>query len=151
MGNEYKQEIKEYDNFTSTGASCGGHGFQMKFSNGWTISVQWGAGMYGDHRDVSAYSAAYDEERANTRATGWCSGTAEVAVWDSNHTWYEWSRDDLPTAHNNLHGLPFFEPAETYVDGWLWADEVVHLMWLAKHQPPVEKMCRHGDKLYKIT
>ena len=142
--------LKEHKDFTSTGADRGGHGFHMQFSNGWTLSVQWGAGHYGDHRDVSPYDASYDASWAATRATGWCSNTAEVAVWDSNHTWYEWDRERLLTAHNNLHGLPFFEPHH-HVDGWYSADEVAHLMWLVKQQPPVEKMCRHDDELYKIT
>ena len=29
-----------------------GHGFHMKFANGWTISVQWGPWNYCDNKDI---------------------------------------------------------------------------------------------------
>ena len=52
---------------------CDAKGFHMTFDNGWTASVQWGAGNYSDNHDAS-----FEDERTerNTQST-----TAEVAAW----------------------------------------------------------------------
>ena len=47
------------------------NGFQMKFENGWTISVQFGRGNYND-KDNS---------------------TAEIAIWDGEGNWYDFPDD----------------------------------------------------------
>jgi len=49
-------------------------GFTMKFSNGNTISVQFGMGNY----------CANKNKESKTQCT-----TAEIAIWDANGTWYE--------------------------------------------------------------
>jgi hypothetical protein len=59
-------------------------GFRVDFPNGWTVSVQWGAGNYGDNH------AAMSRQRP---AEGWSSRTAEVASWRTNardaEAWYD--------------------------------------------------------------
>lgn len=60
-------------------------GFHMRFANGWTVSVQWGAHNY-----------------ANEGTT-----TAEVAAWDSNGKWYDFGDDPAGVkwgAHNTVKG-----------------------------------------------
>lgn len=49
-----------------------GKGFQIKFDNGCTVSVQWGPGNYGDN-----YDARWGSQREKLR---WKSTTAEVAI-----------------------------------------------------------------------
>lgn len=54
-------------------------GFQITFANGYTISVQWGVGNYGDHR-----MGKVGEEMKHHI---WQSETAEVAVWNKDGEW----------------------------------------------------------------
>ncbi len=56
-------------------------GFHISFENGWTVSVQFGYGNYGDNYHTSR------EEIAKSR--GAKSGTAEIAAWDENDVWHE--------------------------------------------------------------
>ncbi len=76
-----------------------GKGFQMKFANGWTASVQWGTGNYCDHYDMR-YSST-----ANVEAGQKGSTTAEIAAWDGNGEWHNFGNDT--------------------VKGWVSPDEVV--------------------------
>jgi len=52
------------------------NGFHMTFSNGWTVSVQSGEGHY-------------------------CTSgvSAEVAVWDQDGDWLQWSNGDTVCGH----------------------------------------------------
>jgi len=58
---------------------CNRPGFQMKFSNGWTISVQWHHGSYCDGRNSE------NGESPN----------AEIAIWDSKGEWYDFGNDTV--------------------------------------------------------
>jgi hypothetical protein len=60
-----------------------GKGVNIKFANGWSISVQWGAWNYCDHHDRGLTSAPV--MHAVTLDCG-PSKTAEVAVLDPNGT-----------------------------------------------------------------
>lgn len=51
-------------------------GVHVLFPNTVLVSIQWGAGNYGDNHDVWATAAASGEERLSQ-----FSNTAEVAVW----------------------------------------------------------------------
>lgn len=55
-------------------------GFQITFSNGYTVSVQFGVGNYCDKKG----SGNYNEERMYDV---WESPDAEVAVWDKDGNW----------------------------------------------------------------
>ncbi len=46
-------------------------GFQMKFKNGWTVSVQWHKGAYSDDDNT----------------------TAEIAAWDKDNNWFVFERN----------------------------------------------------------
>lgn len=61
-----------------------GKGFHMTFENGWTVSVQWGTGNYGDH--YTTFGSSSDEEVGAVGST-----TAEIAAWDRNGNWYQMS------------------------------------------------------------
>jgi len=50
------------------------NGFQMKFENGWTISVQFGKGNYATIKDGVNISA-------------------EIAIWDGEGNWYDFPED----------------------------------------------------------
>lgn len=54
-------------------------GFQMTFSNGNTISVQFGCGNYCENRDESKTS----------------SKNAEIAIWNSEKVWYDFGSDKV--------------------------------------------------------
>lgn len=59
-------------------------GFHMAFKNGWTVSVQFGPGNYGDNYDRSFY----DKEPLEP------SRTAEIAAWDEENNWYRFDNGD---------------------------------------------------------
>jgi len=48
-------------------------GFQMKFKNGWTVSVQWHEGAYSDEENK----------------------TAEIAAWNKDDVWYDFGHDTV--------------------------------------------------------
>ena len=61
-----------------------GRGFQMTFANGWTVSVQWGAGNYCPNHHVlpseGMYTeSAYEAMQRKLGAVG--SPVAEVGWW----------------------------------------------------------------------
>jgi hypothetical protein len=60
-----------------------GHGFQMTFDNGWTVSVQWGPMNYCDHYSSHSH---HNSKR---------SKTAEIAAWDANDKWYDFGNDTV--------------------------------------------------------
>ena len=66
----------------------GNHGFMMKFSNGWTISVRWGEHNYSDYKTTvhSLEELESDMHKANT---------AECAVWDAEGTWQQFGYDTV--------------------------------------------------------
>lgn len=58
---------------TAPGFFCitAGKGFHVTFANGWTVSVQWGGGDYGDHYHVDDDDPDVQRicgERGSTRA-----------------------------------------------------------------------------------
>lgn len=63
-------------------AITSGKGFHIRFANGVTVSVQFGAGNYGDH-----YDTPFENEKGPHHI--WDSDTAEVAVWGSDDNWLE--------------------------------------------------------------
>ena len=96
-------------------------GFSVEFPNGWTVSVQWAGGNYGDNHSASRFP---------TPAMGWESRTAEVASWrtEARNTekWYD--SDD-----------------STGVRGWQDVGEVMEYMRMIsdlenKPQPVRERM-----------
>lgn len=54
----------------------------MTFSNGWTVSVQWGPGTYSDN-----YHTNFDTVKDST--------TAEIAAWDANKNWHQFEGDQV--------------------------------------------------------
>jgi hypothetical protein len=69
-------------------------GFHMTFDNGWTVSVQWGTGNYGDHymKMFDPVSASPTDLSQELAAKG--SFTAEAAAWDKDGNWYKVDGDD---------------------------------------------------------
>jgi|TARA_R110000751_G_scaffold65021_1_gene133289 hypothetical protein len=63
-------------------------GFHLKFSNGWTISVQFGYYNYCNNN--------LDRLSSLETADGYAgSDNAEVAAWDSNERWYDFGTDTV--------------------------------------------------------
>jgi hypothetical protein len=58
-------------------------GVHVKFENGWTVSVQWGAGNYGSNYDLS-----FDAETVPDATT------AEIAAWKNDRDLMEWADGD---------------------------------------------------------
>jgi alanine dehydrogenase len=50
---------------------CSNKGFHITFKNGWTISVQFGAGNYCDNHDAS-FSSYGKEPSESNNAEVWC-------------------------------------------------------------------------------
>ena len=82
-----------------------GKGFRMKFANGWTVSVQWGTGNYGDNRDMR-YGA-----HANVEAGAKGSTTAEIAAWDANGVWHNFGEYD----NDVVQGYVSADSAATFI------------------------------------
>ena len=70
-----------------------GKGFQMTFSNGWTVSVQWGVGNYCavNHRWTPYESVEIVDRTVGAEG----SATAEIAAWDANNVWYQFPADTV--------------------------------------------------------
>ena len=86
--NKHPESINNMDNRIESG-------FTMKFDNGNTISVQFGDFNYCSNRDQGTKNTAT---------------SAEVAMWNSDGTWYDFGSED-------------------YIKGWCGADEVAK--WIA--------------------
>ena len=68
-----------------------GHGFQMKFANGWTISVQWGPWNYCDNKDIK--SSFGKRPKLNERRYE-CKN-AEIAVIKPDGEFYQFENDSV--------------------------------------------------------
>lgn len=87
-----------------------GKGFQMKFANGNTVSVQFGAGNYCENRDKPFGS---DSDAL--------SKDAEVAAWDSDGTWYSFDYDTVRgwlTADEVANFISFVSKSNLAEDKW---------------------------------
>lgn len=60
-----------------------GKGFHIQFENGWTVSVQFGGGNYGEN-----YNFPIGEQRTKRLPP---SSRAEIAAWDRNKRCHEFS------------------------------------------------------------
>ena len=81
-------------------------GFTIKFTNGWTVSVQFGKHTYCDRR--------HDEEDKST---------AEIAAYNTNGVWFDFDND-----HKN-------KEFSTYIKGWQSPHEVVDFMNMVMSLP----------------
>jgi hypothetical protein len=63
-----------------------GKGFHIRFNNGWTVSVQFGAGNYCDHYGRFEISASWYRGEART---------AEIAAWDIEGNNYSFGDDTV--------------------------------------------------------
>lgn len=81
-------------------------GFQMTFENGLTISVQWGTGNYCSRRSFNSTVLSEMKEPAIS------SPDAEIAIWDTNNTWFEFHSDQ--------------------VKGFCSTDDVAQIMYITK-------------------
>ena len=92
-----------------------GSGFQLTLENGWTVSVQFGAGNYASNRDADFFAAK--------KENFWESTTAEIAAWYGERegigteNWYDFGN-------------------ESRIKGWCSADEVVEFLGMVSKLPP---------------
>ncbi len=90
-----------------------GKGFHITFENGYTVSVQWGAGNYCENYDKNTFT---EEEQFKTGEE--ISFTAEIAVWASD---------------KKMIKMPGWDDT---VKGWCSPKEVLKLMnWASKQKP----------------
>ena len=61
-----------------------GKGFQMTFQNGWTVSVQFGAGNYCENNMMSVSNTPKGHSK-----------DAEIAAWDKDGNWHTFEYDDV--------------------------------------------------------
>lgn len=67
-------------------------GFHITFANGWTVSVQWGAGNYGDNYGLSVFD--YLDQSVPP------SKLAEVAAWKDGD-WFKFENGDTVNGYIN--------------------------------------------------
>ena len=92
----------------------GATGFHMIFSNGNTISVQWGPFSYTkqDRWDPETPEGKFQKETGGKFSF---SSTAEIAAWDSEQNWH------------------YFKDGNT-VQGYTSVDEVAYFIgWVSTH------------------
>ena len=70
-------------------ASTYNRGFQMRFENGMTISVQFSTGSYCDRRNLTTPVMAEMTEPIVT------SPNAEIAIWDADNAWFYFGTDHV--------------------------------------------------------
>lgn len=65
-------------------------GFQLRFENGWTLSVQWGWGNYCQQylRGMKMFQIGHQEPIEE-------SPDAEIAAWDRDENWLEHEGDTV--------------------------------------------------------
>ena len=68
-------------------------GFNLKFSNGWTVSVQFGDHNYCDNNVNRQSPFEYAAREVGPEAVR-CEN-AEVAAWDSNEEWYDFGTNTV--------------------------------------------------------
>lgn len=69
--------------------STSNKGFQMTFENGWTISVQFGYGNYCENNHhPEGWNFSKQKEIVESKS-------AEIAIWDSEGTWYNFGGDTI--------------------------------------------------------
>ena len=73
--------------------TTGRNGFHVTFANGWTVSVQFGAGNYCSNRDWQGDNpndplSAYKDKAPK-------SFNAEIAAWDASGKWHEFEHDSV--------------------------------------------------------
>lgn len=101
----------------------GNSGFQITFSNGYTLSVQFGPGNYVSNRSL--------DFRAPMRVDHWESVDAEVAAWpepepDKDHS----DSNEEAIAEVSLVNHSWVKlSANDSVQGWVNADKVAKLIW----------------------
>jgi len=83
-------------------------GFQLTFTNGNTVSVQFGPGNYCDPIHPEGRNAPFD---APMKERAWDANSAEVAAWNANGDWHNFGSDT--------------------VTGWQSADEVLEFLAFA--------------------
>ena len=93
------------------------NGFTVRFHNGWTVSVQWGAGTYTENR--------WKGYAQNPDCTE--SKNAEVAAWDADGNDHE-----------------FGDGARER--GWLAPDELVEFLAAIAAQPTPDEELQHAKE-----
>jgi hypothetical protein len=83
----------------------GGKGFQLTFPNGWTASVQWGAGNYCENYNVMEYENPFV---LNPNLRKYESQTAEIAAWDRDGKWYSFGRYETVKGYVHTEDIPEF-------------------------------------------
>ena len=64
-------------------------GFNLKFENGWTISILINYGSYSDNKNHPG--GIYFADKLDVVG----SNTAEIAIWDINGKWYNFDYDTV--------------------------------------------------------
>lgn len=95
-----------------------GKGFHMTFSNGVTISVQWGPGNYCDNRNENSM----DEKGVGEKG----SNTAEVAIWSNHDNGKEWITRGVYKILGN-------ENVNDDVVGWCNPDSIADLIYFCSN------------------
>lgn len=93
----------------------GGKGFSLTFSNGVTVSVQFGPANYCENRDYSTPSFMLEESKPL-----YDSNNAEVGIWKADGTWI--TRQIFEKLGEKL---------DDDVKGWVDADTVALLIQAA--------------------
>jgi hypothetical protein len=99
-----------------------GKGVNIKFENGWSISIQWGPGNYCHARQDGFLDAPEDTETWFAAVGEHGSLTAEIAVRNPNGGMI------------GLEGVPHC--GEDSVKGWLTPNQVLDIMnWVVARKP----------------
>lgn len=96
-----------------------GKGFQMKFGNGNTVSVQFGYGNYCENRDKFPEAGRMRDWQGDPEEVS--SSTAEIAAWSADGTWYEFGYDQVEgyvSADRVASFIEFVQSSDVSKDRW---------------------------------
>lgn len=97
----------------------GGKGFHMTFKNGWTISVQWGAGNYSGNYNLSIMEYCNGKKKLPK------SFTAEIAIFDRQGSFHIPNKNEVLKISQTKNKDEFSGDS---VAGYLTADQI--LVWI---------------------
>lgn len=83
-----------------------GRGFQMTFSNGWTVSVQFGTMNYCANRSFGSTDKEINPQREEHI---WNCENAEIAAWDKDNNWFPFVTDNVEGWQNSNQVAEFIQ------------------------------------------
>lgn len=110
-------------------------GFQLTFSNGITISVQFGPMNYCEH-NISNPNSKYVEHDAPLKERSWRSKDAEIAVWcgEGRANWWNFGVNKWGESGSDVQGYCSVDEVADYITFFKNMNLDVHKLLISPHK-----------------